>query len=97
MKTINQKIAVSVQPFKGKVSFDKQTTTTIPLVDLCNWWCTSSHYCCIDLRIYSRYEENNMMMSLSRRDDTRFSNNPIDIPDVNESHETEEYVYEENN
>ena len=29
---INQKIAVSVQPFKGKVSFDNQTTTKIP------WW-----------------------------------------------------------
>ena len=29
---INQKIAVSVQPFKGKVSFDNQITTTIP------WW-----------------------------------------------------------
>ena len=54
---INQKIAVSVQPFKGKVSFDNQTTTKITLVDLCNWWCTCCDYWSIGLRIYPRTEK----------------------------------------
>ena len=52
-EAIEQKIAVSVQPFEGKVSFDEPTTTTIPVVDLCHWRCTSGHYRFINLLSYS--------------------------------------------
>ena len=57
MQDINQKIAVSVQPFKGKVSFDNQTTTKIP------WWIyliggvLTSDYWSISLRIYPLTEK----------------------------------------
>ena len=82
---INQKIAVSVQPFKGKVSFDNQTTTKIPwwiylivgvLVAIIGYW---SSY----LFAHGEIEDDSLI------EDNEIFEQPIDIPDVNESHETE--------
>ena len=82
---INQKIAVSVQPFNGKVTFDNQTTTVIP------WWI----YVIVGILVViigvlmfvfirqRRKREDRLV------DEKEIFEQPIDIPDVNENHETE--------
>ena len=82
---INQKIAVSVQPFNGKVTFDNQTTTKIP------WWI----YLIVGVLILiigvlvfvfirQRRKRDDRLV-----EDEKIFEQPIDIPDVNDSHETE--------
>src|SRR6476620_609598 len=82
---INQKIAVSVQPFKGKVSFDNQITTKIP------WWIylivgvlVAIIGVLVFVFIRARRNQDDSLI-----EDNEIFEQPIDIPDVNESHETE--------
>src|SRR4051794_5322189 len=82
---INQKIAVSVQPFKGKVSFDNQTTAKIP------WWIylivgvlIATIGVLVFVFIRARRNRDDRLV-----EDKEIFEQPIDIPDVNESHETE--------
>ena len=82
---INQKIAVSVQPFKGKVSFDNQTTAKIP------WWIyliVGVLIAIIGVLVFvfirARRNRDDRLV-----EDKEIFEQPIDIPDVNESHETE--------
>ena len=82
---INQKIAVSVQPFKGKVSFDNQSTTKIP------WWIyliVGVLIAIIGVLVFvfirARRNRDDRLV-----EDKEIFEQPIDIPDVNESHETE--------
>jgi flagellar M-ring protein FliF len=82
---INQKIAVSVQPFKGKVTFNEQTTTMIP------WWI----YLIVGVLIVIIAVFVFLFIRARRKQGDRLVENdeifekPIDVPDVNESHETE--------
>ena len=95
-EAINQKIAVSVQPFEGKVTFDEPTTATIPL------WIYSIGgvllviivlLIFLVIRARRKQYDNEIEMEEMVQD----FGTSIEVPDVNESHETEEYVYEENN
>jgi flagellar M-ring protein FliF len=83
---IDQKIAVSIQPFDGKVSFDNQITkTSIP------WWIyviggilVTIIGVFIFLFIRARRQQDNRFV-----ESEEIFKEPIDLPDVNESHETE--------
>ncbi len=82
---INQKIAVSVQPFNGKVTFDNQTTTVIP------WWIyviVGVLVVIIGILVFVFIRQRRKQDNRLGEDEEIFEQ-PIDIPDVNESHETE--------
>ncbi len=44
MEELNDKIAVSVQPFNGKIDDFSDTEVRNPMVGLRDWWGTSSYY-----------------------------------------------------
>lgn len=84
-EAINQKISVSVQPFKGKVTFDNQTASTIP------WWiyiAGGGLLAIIALLVFL------FIRARRKRDDSMEDNieeilQHIEVPDVNQSQETE--------
>ena len=54
MEELNDKIAVSVQPFNGKVD-EFCSKIRNPMVGLRGWWCTSSHFAVL-VFIYSEID-----------------------------------------
>ena len=88
-EAINQKIAVSVQPFEGKVTFDEPTTATIPV-----WiYAIGAVLLVIILlliflviRARRKQYDNEIEMEEMVQD----FGPSIEVPDVNETHETED-------
>lgn len=87
---INQKISVSVQPFAGKMPFDEPTTSlTLP------WWIyvvggVLVGIIAILVFLFLRGRRKEAEASIAANEETMAQ--PVDIPDVNESQETESSI-----
>lgn len=87
-EAINQKIAVSIQPFAGKTTFDEKTTSAIP------WWIYAvggGLVAIIALLVFL------FLRARRKRDDSMDENieeilQHIEVPDVNDSQETESSI-----
>lgn len=84
-EVIDQKISVSVQPFEGKVSFDEETKSSIP------WWVyviggVLAAVIGLFVFLFIRAKRNKWE---EEEDSLEDFFQPVDIPDVNENHETE--------
>ncbi|MCQ6274091.1 flagellar M-ring protein FliF [Bacillus sp. V3B] len=86
-EAINQKISVSVQPFEGKVTFNEQPTSSASL----SWWV----YVIGGVLVAIIGGLIILIMRTRRKREKTLEETveeevqPVDVPDVNESHETE--------